>query len=73
MVLVELVLCYSLENFSTSDPLPKDNKGQELTPQYWNDIQSNLQQKMINHEVQIREKASDLTANKVLTEFEKQS
>ena len=71
--LSELVLCYSMENFSTSDPLPKNNNGQELTPQYWKEVQSNLQQKMINHEVQIREKASNLAANKSLTEFEKQS
>ena len=71
--LSELVLSYSMENISTSDPLPKDNKGQDLTPQYWNEVQSTLQQKMVNHELQIREKASNLVANKSLTEFEKQS
>ena len=69
----DLVLSYSMETLSTEEPLPKNRQGQELTIQYWNDVQSQLQGKMSSHELEIRQKASDLAANKCLTEFEKQS
>ena len=67
------VLAYSMESLNTSDPLPKNQQGQELSYQYWLDTQTTLQQKMNNHQLEIRQAATDLAANKCLTEFEKQS
>ena len=69
----ELVLSYSMETLSTSESLPKNQQGQELTIQYWNEVQTKLQGKMISHELEIRQKGSNLAAHKCLTEFEKQS
>ena len=69
----DLVLSYSMESLNTTDPLPKNQQGEEMSHQYWHGVQSDLQQRMGQHELQIRQKASDLAANKVLTEFERQT
>ena len=69
----EQVLSYSMENLSTTDPLPKDRQGNVLDFDYWDDAQARVQKKMNDHELEIRKKASDLAANKDLTEFERQT
>ena len=69
----DLVLSYSMESLHTTDPLPKNQQGEEMSHQYWHGVQSDLHQRMGQHELMIRQKASDLAANKVLTEFERQT
>ena len=69
----DLVLSYSVESLDTADPLPKNQQGEEMTFQYWNSVQADLQDRMSKHELEIRQKASTLAAHKDLTEFERQT